>query len=318
MPYHSYVPDTTMVRRIRSCETCHLRFVALANSPLCSNCCGSDGIDNSSSLQAKNEEVAFLDSDGIDCSETESMKSEGGDEIHCTQLVQEDDAESSSHSTIEQQLIPVTAAVLDEGNKHSISKKACEAQRHTMLNDTNSASATGDVCFICGTSLSSLKRRLDHIKRCSKKHSITGRDVKVNTELDAFEAVSNESRSKACSSSLNPYTKGSSWHGDANLTLKIAASTEGTAMQESCTEQTVLTSFFNHPVKNINNILLAGARRMTKTAELVAANKSKQLFRGRKRQRGSFGGRNYTFDCPMYKKIPGTDFVCDGFHYAKR
>ena len=66
-------------------------------------------------------------------------------------------------------------------------------------------------------------------------------------------------------------------------------------------------------------VLLAGAKRAATTAKLnndtLATNGKEKT----KKRRGQWGQRqDYSSrSCPMYKKISGTDFVCDGFQYAK-
>lgn len=293
---------------------------------------------------------------------SEDGGSEGGDDILCTQLRDaEEAAQDSSEDIVEDvyenksikrgDTFETKTSLSVEGESHK------ENATPPFSNNSVGGGTTGkdaaattptarsDVCLICGASLAKLKNRLSHIKRCAKKHGIAARDVKVNTDMEDFQMVNEDQDGENLSTKniANPYiSKTSSWHGDANLALRLAAG--GNVESETFNfagstvdathKQTSLDSFLDNPVRNLNNVLIAGARRMTKTAELralrEASNKdemstaavNKGGFRGRKRGRGSWskvGTSSYTSRrCPMHKKIPGTDFVCDGFYFAKR
>ena len=309
-----------------------MRFVSLAYHPHCDSC---DEISRSSSL-ANQDTVSSetadivrlpLETESHSSDGEDSAGSEGGDEIHCTQLQQEDeDSEKYKNTTGDENRISWLGTVTTAPPPQKDNPALSEAEYITSNVRT---AVDGDVCFICGQSLANLKRRVDHIKRCSRKHSITGRDVKVDTDIDIFDENEAQQSLPPVSSSRNPYTRQSSWHGDATLTLKLAA--QGTTLStaashalsdRSSPRQTSLNSFLNNPIRNLNNVLLAGARRLTKQAEIkTAASQTKAqtgLSRGVKRSWNSFSGlRSNSSGCPAYKRISGTDFVCDGFHYAK-
>lgn len=386
-----------MVRRIRSCRHCNDRFVAFAGASCCSKCSihiasktpptesvslKGMPIQEFDNVEQNKVSECLISHQGEPCEDnpcmleednfSEAAGSEGGDDILCTQLRDDDQAgQDNEDNNIEdcgeiesinvndtlgveetlliaeessRQRVPIDTKSEEENTKPSLSN---DVARGKTSNPTtaNTPTSHSDVCFICGTSLAKLKNRLGHIKRCAKKHGIAARDVKVNTDMEAFQAANEDQVGDGSISTkigTNPYTsKTSSWHGDANLALRLAAegNTEASTIlatgssNDATRKQTSLDSFLDNPVRNLNNVLIAGARRMTKTAELRAlkeiSNKDgttamvvkKSGFRGRKRGRGSWskvGTSSYASRrCPMYKKIPGTDFVCDGFYFAK-
>ena len=315
-----------MVRTIRSCDTCSTRFASLANHPYCDRCDEirrSSSSVNANTLPSDTACIEQLETDVHSSDSEDSAGSEGGDEIRCTQLRQDDEEiENFENASGDENRI----SRLEIASKIPLQKENPALPEVELINSNVKMGLGGDICFICGQSLKNLKHRFDHIKRCSKKHSITARDVKVDTEIEIFEESEAQQALTIASSSRNPYTRQSSWHGDASLTLKLAAQGSTPLAVASDTRssprQTSLNSFLNNPIRNLNNVLLAGARRLTKQAEIkTAASESKAqglLSRGVKRRWSSFSGQRSTSSgCPAYKRISGTDFVCDGFHYAK-
>jgi len=343
-----------MVRSIRSCDSCCIRFVSLANNPRCKGCC--DELQNSSSSSDKGilskeavpQAAEADDKEDDDCSsdsEGSAGGSEGGDEIHCTQLHPEDEDDYEvvpAPNGKENQA--TTLDITEERPPQEEDIPICSVIGNVTSKDKTMTTECEDICFICGQSLVNLKHRLNHIKRCSKKHSIKGRDVMVDTEADIFVEVEEAATTNKQSTTTillppshndnNPYTRQSTWHGDASLTLKLAEQTCAPVSNGSISsntsstalKQASLNAFLNNPIRNLNNVLLAGARKLTKQAQIKSATlqqKVEKTFssRGVKRGWGSLSSKqqkgNYSSGCPAYKKISGTDFVCDGFHHAK-
>jgi hypothetical protein len=319
-----------MVLRISSCSCCNLRFVSQANQPLCSPCHASltqederttkrfktsqprldplviDLCENerfgtttnkpalspvppeeTTNHQATSSPVA-LEETNDDDSDSEEAGSENGDEFHCTQIVDEDNDEvGEDGEEPQQQQEPVKLAP-----EQSVETSVPEQKNPPVVTPPNLAN--NDVCFVCGKSLAGLKRRVDHIKRCSKKHGITGRDVKLNDDHETFAQVSSPLAAK---DSKNPYTRPSSWHGHESADLRLA---EEQQQQQIVTEpqasmkQTSLASFVQAPIRDVRKVLMAGARRLSKVAEVVAARSVKPAPSAANKGRRSWPQKEYT------------------------
>ena len=248
--------------------------------------CDEDGANERRTLTEDNKDSLPPADDGDDeGSASEEEGSEGGDDFYCTQLVDDinDDAEDEEKDDEDcedgdEQVATTTVETRPSEMTQQVT--TCNpSTTTTTTTTTTTALRNDDICFICGTSLTRLKNRIDHIKRCSKKHGITGRDVKTNYDYESFAPTT--SMHPKHNNPDNPYTRESSWHGDAAVALKVTESEpliqNSTELAAGKAKQTSLTSFFQAPIRNVNNVLIAGARRVSKAAEVVASRRAKAL-----------------------------------------
>ena len=174
-----------------------------------------------------------------------------------------------------------------------------------------------DVCYICGSDLtllkSGLRGRVAHMKRCSAKNNgMAFRGSSVNHHEDSEDETEScvadikpePSQNTSKSVSVNPYNN-CQWH-------KIALNSQP--------KQTVLRDFFKAPVKCLTNVLMAGARQVAKREASMKATITPPPKGGKEFNPSSRWGSNNRRNgsCPSYKRIPGTDFICDGFQFATR
>lgn len=185
-----------------------------------------------------------------------------------------------------------------------------------------------DVCYICGSDLSRLKSglrgRIAHMKRCSAKNKdlafggCTARSSHEDSvdEVESIDANNEEEvpiQNIECGAN-NPYNNGQ-WHNDSESDLKLNKSTFS-----SQPKQTVLKDFFKAPVKCLTSVLMAGARQVAKSEASIKVALASPPKVGKESNTNSRWGSNNRRNgsCPSYKRIPGTDFICDGFQFATR
>ena len=227
----------------------------------------------------------------------------------------------------------------------------------SKLSSTTTATATkgttadsnDDVCFICGKSLVGMKHRVDHIKRCTRKFGISGRDVRQEDDdgggdLTIVAGESTTSTSKSEKKIFNPYSpskRQSDWHGDAKTMLTLTdnhqpTSSMVTTSTTSMVQSSITKTFQQVRPRNALNVLLAGARKQAKEESIFKkraaafadtkdggengsmANGGWDNNNNNNKKRGRWGqNKNYkSTNTPAYKKIAGTDFNVDGFFYA--
>lgn len=205
------------------------------------------------------------------------------------------------------------------------------------------ASPKRDVCFICGSDLSRLgtvSGRVSHIKRCKAKYGeiLGSASIKNDNGLDCefiesgaepIEGTTDNPRfSRSVSLSKkqlrNPYDK-NRWHGNASIILESKRAAESDNRQQSPEnshiqqneqpQQTTLNRFFQAPVRSLTDVLMGSARRLKKEKDVSSSTKA---FEPSVKARSNKWRSNLKYsNCPSYKKIPGTDFICDGFYYAR-
>ena len=163
-----------------------------------------------------------------------------------------------------------------------------------------------DVCYICGANLAGkgFKSRVAHMKRCSTKFGPTMKTSSAEVEDEMMMPV--ESASKTVLS--NPY-KNAQWHGDS-----------GKIVQQSKEKQSMLNQFFKAPMRSLTSVLMNGSRQAKKKADEISSLQQKVLKKSGKKasfRKGSWASnKRRSGQCPSYKRIPGTDFLCDGFYYS--
>lgn len=263
-----------------------------------------DATKITTSSNASSKSIEGEDHDGDLCCISFGSKTDVNDEFAADRIVRHEvdsdrqiEADGSCCGSENDGLLHCCIEIDDDGGEGDIFHYEEEAPDDEEVNephevDRKTNTENNDVCYICGANLSSkgLNSRVAHMKRCSTKHgqqTMTTRTDEME-ELEPFASVSMAGVS-------NPYAS-SEWHGDADR------------------NQSVLKQFFKAPVRSLTNVLMAGSRHAFRRRVETT---SVPNIAGKKMQKGSWASNSRGGgQCPSYKRIPGTDFICDGFYYA--
>eukprot|EP00797_Seminavis_robusta_P014567 Sro21_g014560.1 cross-link repair 1A protein (670) ;mRNA; r:41431-43440 len=309
-------------------------------------------------ISAEDEQpVIFeIDDDDDDDDDNQSGQSEGYDDVYCTQMYDDDDDDQDQDPQVDE-----SEETQDQEDTNdaalpcntSTNFKRSDQQKEPKMKNTGKTPQPGDdVCIICGSSFDRIttgfQGRLNHIKRCAKKHGVQAQDMKLNHD-DNDDLQDNCKKAPA---KINPYAKQTSnnsdnnnttetynntqhtWHAGADRDLQLATGTFTTststntksnktpsaAPAAAASKQTSLTSYFKAPLRSLNNVLLASAKNAAKTSKLNKQQKQQQqqtANNNSKKARWNSRQNYVKKTCPAYKRITGTDFICDGFTYAK-
>ena len=172
-----------------------------------------------------------------------------------------------------------------------------------------------DVCYICGSDLTRLKGlqgRVAHMKRCSAKYGTLLPGPREEDDSTDFveESCTFRASPQKDGGVNNPYSK-RQWHGDADSELELNKSTQQ--------KQSMLKTFFKAPVRSLTHVLMSGARQVAKGKAITNNSATSPKYGKQSNRKGGHWGSNNARRngyCPAYKRITGTDFICDGFYYA--
>jgi hypothetical protein len=320
-----------MPRIVRNCRTCTLKFIAkdFVHDLTCTKCQPTEDkqenddppiettidddiqdFDAGISSEAEDDfhctqivELLSSDDDNVDNDEDDEDDDDNDDEV------EEEDEDEPLTSLI--RITPHQPQQRIIHNPYSPSKStspnlAKEQRLHISISldpqkneQKHKSSQQLTTCLVCGANLmetiqSGWKGRMDHIKRCSKKHGVQAKDVIEQPDEEFI---------------IENSTRDNDWCNGSNRSSQ--------RMQQT-TLLSLLPSERKQPSAppNALTMLMDGARRVAQQAK-----QPKELKQSRtqtttttnkntnaKKRQWSSGPKYSSRTCPFYKKIPGTDF----------
>ena len=154
-------------------------------------------------------------------------------------------------------------------------------------------------CFICNVDLSTtvqgLKGRMNHIKRCGKKHGIQAGDGAKGLHVDQMGGTAIEKIGQ-CTEMTNTDTRRQGWHDDKDAALAIddvsshAEDITYGAPTAAQPKQSSLNAFFTRPVRSLDKVLLQGARNVSKKEQIASKRQKESIKAAGSNGRGRGGG----------------------------
>jgi hypothetical protein len=150
--------------------------------------------DNDLDIEEEDEIEEYVEDGG----DNDDVVSEGGDDFHCTQLAQDGDdfeieitnAHDNDKDDNGKNINQISTKSQDINDDDQTKKYPSTLTIRSSSSTAKSNNNNDDICFICGKSLIGVKRRVEHIKRCTKKFGISGWDVR--REEDDLHNVNHE------------------------------------------------------------------------------------------------------------------------------